>query len=147
MHPSFETGLENPTPTIDWQNSSPNNAHQKESLANGWFSSKLPLNGLGSSPEAISLANTGIKPGSSRFLLDHLNNVSILKSNLPLASCKINSCSQSDLTTDARFLYFAYTSKAGFVNQKRGSVVVLVNPNNGASPSGGLFNHQKVPKL
>ncbi|KAJ9051237.1 hypothetical protein DSO57_1006489 [Entomophthora muscae] len=30
-------GLENPTPTIDWQNSSPNNAHQKESLANGWF--------------------------------------------------------------------------------------------------------------
>ncbi|KAJ9089687.1 hypothetical protein DSO57_1010184 [Entomophthora muscae] len=30
-------GLENPTPTIDWQNSSPNDAHQKESLANGWF--------------------------------------------------------------------------------------------------------------
>ncbi|KAJ9078988.1 hypothetical protein DSO57_1001201 [Entomophthora muscae] len=30
-------GLENLTPTIDWQNSSPNDAHQKESLANGWF--------------------------------------------------------------------------------------------------------------
>ncbi|KAJ9081711.1 hypothetical protein DSO57_1011741 [Entomophthora muscae] len=29
--------LENPTPTIDWQKSSLNNAHQKESLANGWF--------------------------------------------------------------------------------------------------------------
>ncbi|KAJ9086902.1 hypothetical protein DSO57_1039788 [Entomophthora muscae] len=30
-------GLENPIPTIDWHNSSPDNAHQKESLANGWF--------------------------------------------------------------------------------------------------------------
>ncbi|KAJ9090054.1 hypothetical protein DSO57_1006447 [Entomophthora muscae] len=30
-------GLENPTPTINWQNSSPNDAHQKESLVNGWF--------------------------------------------------------------------------------------------------------------
>ncbi|KAJ9049174.1 hypothetical protein DSO57_1027446 [Entomophthora muscae] len=30
-------GLENPTPTTDWHNSSPNNSHQKESLANGRF--------------------------------------------------------------------------------------------------------------
>ncbi|KAJ9054379.1 hypothetical protein DSO57_1015382 [Entomophthora muscae] len=30
-------GLENPTPTTDWHNSSPNDAHQKESLANGLF--------------------------------------------------------------------------------------------------------------
>ncbi|KAJ9089936.1 hypothetical protein DSO57_1008034 [Entomophthora muscae] len=30
-------GLENPTPTINWKNSSPNNAHQSKSLANGWF--------------------------------------------------------------------------------------------------------------
>ncbi|KAJ9052548.1 hypothetical protein DSO57_1033096 [Entomophthora muscae] len=29
--------LENPTPTTDWFNSSPDEAHQKESLANGWF--------------------------------------------------------------------------------------------------------------
>ncbi|KAJ9064979.1 hypothetical protein DSO57_1024816 [Entomophthora muscae] len=29
--------LENPTPTTDWHNSSPNNAHKKESLAHGWF--------------------------------------------------------------------------------------------------------------
>ncbi|KAJ9059020.1 hypothetical protein DSO57_1006794 [Entomophthora muscae] len=37
MYPPLETGLENPTPTINWQNSSPNDPHQKESLANGWF--------------------------------------------------------------------------------------------------------------
>ncbi|KAJ9052473.1 hypothetical protein DSO57_1033750 [Entomophthora muscae] len=30
-------GLENPTPTTDWHNSSPNDSHQKESLANRWF--------------------------------------------------------------------------------------------------------------
>ncbi|KAJ9064417.1 hypothetical protein DSO57_1030879 [Entomophthora muscae] len=29
--------LENPTPTTGWHNSSPDNAHQKESLAHGWF--------------------------------------------------------------------------------------------------------------
>ncbi|KAJ9078178.1 hypothetical protein DSO57_1009591 [Entomophthora muscae] len=29
--------LENPTPTTDWHNSSPDDAHQRESLANGWF--------------------------------------------------------------------------------------------------------------
>ncbi|KAJ9075589.1 hypothetical protein DSO57_1034605 [Entomophthora muscae] len=29
--------LENPTPTTDWHNSFPENAHQKESLAHGWF--------------------------------------------------------------------------------------------------------------
>ncbi|KAJ9074036.1 hypothetical protein DSO57_1010337 [Entomophthora muscae] len=29
--------LENPTPTTDWYNSSPDDAHQKESLAHGWF--------------------------------------------------------------------------------------------------------------
>ncbi|KAJ9081889.1 hypothetical protein DSO57_1010099 [Entomophthora muscae] len=29
--------LENPTPTTDWYNSSPDDAHQKEALANGWF--------------------------------------------------------------------------------------------------------------
>ncbi|KAJ9082946.1 hypothetical protein DSO57_1000242 [Entomophthora muscae] len=30
-------GLKNPTPTTDWHNSSPNDAHQKEPLANRWF--------------------------------------------------------------------------------------------------------------
>ncbi|KAJ9071680.1 hypothetical protein DSO57_1034550 [Entomophthora muscae] len=30
-------GFENPTPAINWHNSSPNDSHQKESLANGWF--------------------------------------------------------------------------------------------------------------
>ncbi|KAJ9058726.1 hypothetical protein DSO57_1009320 [Entomophthora muscae] len=29
--------LENPTPTTDWYNSSPDDAHQKESLAHVWF--------------------------------------------------------------------------------------------------------------
>ncbi|KAJ9059962.1 hypothetical protein DSO57_1036047 [Entomophthora muscae] len=29
--------LKNPMPTTGWHNSSPNNAHQKESLAYGWF--------------------------------------------------------------------------------------------------------------
>ncbi|KAJ9072540.1 hypothetical protein DSO57_1026395 [Entomophthora muscae] len=29
--------LENPTPTTDWYKSSPDDAHQKESLAHGWF--------------------------------------------------------------------------------------------------------------
>ncbi|KAJ9070123.1 hypothetical protein DSO57_1011738 [Entomophthora muscae] len=29
--------LENSTPTTDWYNSSPDNAHQKESLAHGWI--------------------------------------------------------------------------------------------------------------
>ncbi|KAJ9082762.1 hypothetical protein DSO57_1001828 [Entomophthora muscae] len=29
--------LGNPTPTTDWYNSSPDDAHQKESLAHGWF--------------------------------------------------------------------------------------------------------------
>ncbi|KAJ9086264.1 hypothetical protein DSO57_1005828 [Entomophthora muscae] len=29
--------LENPTPTTDWHNSSPDNSHQKESLVHGWF--------------------------------------------------------------------------------------------------------------
>ncbi|KAJ9082972.1 hypothetical protein DSO57_1039360, partial [Entomophthora muscae] len=31
------SALENPTPTTDWYNSSPDDAHQKESLAHEWF--------------------------------------------------------------------------------------------------------------
>ncbi|KAJ9079617.1 hypothetical protein DSO57_1033511 [Entomophthora muscae] len=34
---SVVLALENPTPTIDWQKSSPNNAHQKNSSNNVWF--------------------------------------------------------------------------------------------------------------
>ncbi|KAJ9079567.1 hypothetical protein DSO57_1034218 [Entomophthora muscae] len=37
--------LEKTTPTTDWHNSSPDNAHQKESLSHGWF--KYPSSHLG----------------------------------------------------------------------------------------------------
>ncbi|KAJ9080507.1 hypothetical protein DSO57_1024213 [Entomophthora muscae] len=34
---SVMLSLENPTPTTDWHNSSPDDSHQKEFLANTWF--------------------------------------------------------------------------------------------------------------
>ncbi|KAJ9077426.1 hypothetical protein DSO57_1016880 [Entomophthora muscae] len=37
--------LENPTPTTDWYNSSPDDTHQKESLAHRWF--KYPFSHWG----------------------------------------------------------------------------------------------------
>ncbi|KAJ9076220.1 hypothetical protein DSO57_1028374 [Entomophthora muscae] len=70
-------GLENPTPTTDWNNSSPNDAHQKESLANGWF--KYPsghwgrkfyygCNTIPPPPVELSL----VRPNTSFYLLTYL---------------------------------------------------------------------------
>ncbi|KAJ9090248.1 hypothetical protein DSO57_1004496 [Entomophthora muscae] len=69
-------GLEDPTPTIDWHNSSTNDAHQKESLVNGWF--KYPSGHWGrklhyghnpTPPPAESLL---VQPNTSFYLLTYL---------------------------------------------------------------------------
>ncbi|KAJ9061489.1 hypothetical protein DSO57_1020204 [Entomophthora muscae] len=109
------------------------------------FSSE-PKNGLDSILDAFSGPNTGIKIGSFCSPDSLLNKVSNLKLDLHLTTCKIDACNQSDLTPNIGFCDFAYNAKAVFVKQKQNSVVVLVNQNNGASFSGGLLNHQKVPQ-
>ncbi|KAJ9081452.1 hypothetical protein DSO57_1014536 [Entomophthora muscae] len=109
------------------------------------ISSKLPLNGLGSSPEAISFANTGIKPRSSCLLFDHLNNASISNSKLSLPAHKMASYSQSDVTPSLGLSKITFDSNFNAVNYQQGSVVVLVNPDNRASPSGEVYNRQEPP--
>ncbi|KAJ9076683.1 hypothetical protein DSO57_1023884 [Entomophthora muscae] len=68
--------LENPTPTTDWYNFSPDDAHQKESLANGWF--KYPSGHWGrkfnygrSSAPPLS-EPTLVRPYASFYLLTYL---------------------------------------------------------------------------
>ncbi|KAJ9058744.1 hypothetical protein DSO57_1009083 [Entomophthora muscae] len=68
--------LENPTPRTDWYNSSPDDSHQKESLANGWF--KYPSGhwgrkfhyGCSSAPP--SSEPTLVRPYASFYLLRYL---------------------------------------------------------------------------
>ncbi|KAJ9082740.1 hypothetical protein DSO57_1001807 [Entomophthora muscae] len=68
--------LENPTPTTDWHNSSPDNAHQKESLAHGWF--KYPSGhwgrkfhyGCSSSP--LPTEPSLVRPYASFYLLTYV---------------------------------------------------------------------------
>ncbi|KAJ9083813.1 hypothetical protein DSO57_1030951 [Entomophthora muscae] len=70
-------GLENPTPTTEWHNSSPNDAHQKESLANVWF--KYPSGHRGrkfhydcttTSPPPVEPLM--VRPNTSFYLLTYL---------------------------------------------------------------------------
>ncbi|KAJ9081756.1 hypothetical protein DSO57_1011350 [Entomophthora muscae] len=68
--------LENPTPTTDWYNSSPDDAHQKESLAKGWF--KYPSGHWGRKFQYGCLFTTPpakptlVRPYASFYLLMYL---------------------------------------------------------------------------
>ncbi|KAJ9062303.1 hypothetical protein DSO57_1012097 [Entomophthora muscae] len=108
--------------------------------------SKLPFSSLVSSQEACPLPNTGIKPSPLRSLFYCLGNVNTLTLNLPLNSLKFSSPSQSEFTPAAGPLKSIIKPGNSFKEQEQGSVVVLINQNNRASPSGGLLNHQKLPQ-
>ncbi|KAJ9054189.1 hypothetical protein DSO57_1017328 [Entomophthora muscae] len=70
------SALENPTPTADWYNSSPDDAHQKESLAHGWF--KYPSGHWGHKFHygclftALPTEPTLVRPYASLYLLKFL---------------------------------------------------------------------------
>ncbi|KAJ9053209.1 hypothetical protein DSO57_1026514 [Entomophthora muscae] len=71
-----ELALENPTPTTDWHNSSPDNSHQKESLAHGWF--KYPSGHwgrkfhYGCSSTPLPTEPLLVRPNASFYLLTYV---------------------------------------------------------------------------
>ncbi|KAJ9060182.1 hypothetical protein DSO57_1033577 [Entomophthora muscae] len=62
--------LENPTPTTDWHNSSPDDSHQKESLANGHWGRKFQYSRSTTlpPPDEPSL----VRPNASFYLLSYM---------------------------------------------------------------------------
>ncbi|KAJ9070131.1 hypothetical protein DSO57_1011526 [Entomophthora muscae] len=69
--------LEDPTPITDWHNSSPDDSHQKEFLANGWF--KYPSGHWGRKLQYSWSTNPPppvepslVRPNASFYLLSYL---------------------------------------------------------------------------
>ncbi|KAJ9081832.1 hypothetical protein DSO57_1010721 [Entomophthora muscae] len=134
--PLFTTvnGLENPTPPIDWQNSSLNNAHKKESLANGWF--KYPSGHWGRKfhygrhvtppPAKPSL----VRPHVSFYLLTYLVGYYLL------------GCFSSLI---GRFAYLGHLGYLAMVTVPIGSAIAGLNLGALAHQIGGLFPSRWVP--
>ncbi|KAJ9049421.1 hypothetical protein DSO57_1024667 [Entomophthora muscae] len=127
-------GLKNPTPTINWQTSSPNNAHQKESLANGWF--KYPSGHWGRKfhygrhstppPAKPSL----VRPHASFYLMIYMVGYYLL------------GCFSSLM---GRFAYLGHLGHLAMVTVPIGSAIVGLNLGALAHQIGGLFPLKWVP--
>ncbi|KAJ9087633.1 hypothetical protein DSO57_1031210 [Entomophthora muscae] len=126
--------LENPTPTTDWQNSSPNNAHQKESLAHGWF--KYPSGHWGrkfhydhffTPPPAELLL---VRPYSSFYLLTYVMGYYML------------GCFGSML---GRFAYLGHLGHLAMITVPIGSVIAGLNLGALAHQIGNFFPVKWVP--
>ncbi|KAJ9058360.1 hypothetical protein DSO57_1013026 [Entomophthora muscae] len=92
--------LEKPTPTTDWHNSSPDEAHQKKSLAHGWF--KYPSGHWGrkfhydcsfTPPPAEPLL---IRPNASLYLLTYVVGYYLLGNLFPIKWVPDKSLNQAE---------------------------------------------------
>ncbi|KAJ9050855.1 hypothetical protein DSO57_1010406 [Entomophthora muscae] len=134
--PLFTTvkGLENPTPTINWQNSSPNNAHQKDSLANGWF--KYPSGHWGRKflyghhVTPLPAKPLLVQPHVSFYLLTYLVGYYLL------------GCFSSLM---GRFSYLGHIGHLTMVTVPIGSAIAGLNLGALAHQIGGLFLSKWVP--
>ncbi|KAJ9062789.1 hypothetical protein DSO57_1006856 [Entomophthora muscae] len=120
--------LENPTITTDWHNSSPDNAHQKESLAHGWF--KYPSGHWGrkfhygcssTPPPAEPLL---VRPNASFYLLTYVVGYYLL------------GCFSSMM---GRFAYLGHLGHLAMITVPIGSVIAGLNLGALAHQVGKLF--------
>ncbi|KAJ9058286.1 hypothetical protein DSO57_1013772 [Entomophthora muscae] len=128
--------LENPTPTIDWYNSSPDNAHQKESLAHGWF--KYPSDHWGRKfqygcsftlpPPEPSL----VIPYASFYLLTYVVGYYML------------GCFSSMF---GRFAYLSHLGQLAIIMGPIGSVIAGLNLGALSHQLGNLFPAKWVPDI
>ncbi|KAJ9066404.1 hypothetical protein DSO57_1009651 [Entomophthora muscae] len=126
--------LENPTPTTDWYNSSPDDSHQKESLANGWF--KYPSGhwghkfhyGRSFSPPPTE--PTLVRPYASFYLLTYLVGYYLL------------GCFSSMF---GRFAYLGQLGHLAMVTVPIGLVIARLNVGALAHQLGSLFPAKWVP--
>ncbi|KAJ9082258.1 hypothetical protein DSO57_1006043 [Entomophthora muscae] len=129
--------LENPTPTTDWHNSSPDNAHQKESLAHGWF--KYPSGHWGrkfhygcsfTPPPPPPAEPLLVRPYASFYLLTYMVGYYML------------GCFSSRL---GRFAYLGHLDHLAMVTVPLGSVIAGLNLGALAHQIGDLFPVKWVP--
>ncbi|KAJ9050145.1 hypothetical protein DSO57_1017137 [Entomophthora muscae] len=126
--------LENPTPTTNWYNSSPDDAHQKESLAHGWF--KYPSGHWGHKFHYGCLFTTPpteptlVRPYASFYLLTYLVGYYLL------------GCFSSMF---GRFAYLGHLGHLAMITVPIGSVITGLNVGALAHQLGSLFPAKWVP--
>ncbi|KAJ9066862.1 hypothetical protein DSO57_1005525 [Entomophthora muscae] len=129
-----ELALETPAPTTDWYNSSPDDAHQKESLANGWF--KYPSGHWGRKFQYGHLFTTPpaeptlVRPYASFYLLMYLVGYYLLD------------CFSSMFE---RFAYLGHLGHLSMVTVPIGLVIAGLNVGVLAHQLGSLFPAKWVP--
>ncbi|KAJ9062999.1 hypothetical protein DSO57_1004631 [Entomophthora muscae] len=128
--------LKNPTPTTYWYNSSPDDAHQKESLANGWFKylsghwgRKFHYGCLFTSPPAEP---TLVRPYASFYLLVYLVDYYLL------------GCFSSMF---GRFAYLGHLGHLAMVTLSIGLVIAGLNVGALAHQLESLFPAKWVPDM
>ncbi|KAJ9061764.1 hypothetical protein DSO57_1017344 [Entomophthora muscae] len=126
--------LENPTPTTDWYNSSPDDAHQKESLANGWF--KYPSGhwgrkfNYGRSFTSPPVEPTLVRPYAFFYLLVYLVGYYLLGRFSSMFG---------------RFAYLGQLGHLAMITVPIGLVIAGLNVGALAHQLGGLFPARWVP--
>ncbi|KAJ9069621.1 hypothetical protein DSO57_1016623 [Entomophthora muscae] len=130
------SALENLTPTTDWYNSSPDDAHQKESLVHGWF--KYPSGHWGRKFHYGRLFTTPppeptlVRPYASFYLLTYLVGYYLL------------GCFSSMF---GRFAYLGHLGHLAMVTVPIGSVIAGLNVGALAHQLGSLFPAKWVPDM
>ncbi|KAJ9060102.1 hypothetical protein DSO57_1034441 [Entomophthora muscae] len=126
--------LKNPTPTTDWYNSSPDDAHQKESLANGWFKYLSGHWGrkfnYGCSFTSPPVEPTLVRPYASFYLLVYLVGYYLLGQFSSMFG---------------RFAYLGQLGHLAMVTVPIGLVIAGLNVGVLAHQLGGLFPARWVP--
>ncbi|KAJ9058754.1 hypothetical protein DSO57_1009092 [Entomophthora muscae] len=127
--------LENPTPTTDWHNSSPNVSHQKESLANDWF--KYPSGHWGrkfhygqSTTQSPPSESSLVRPNTSFYLLTYLVGYYLLGWFSSMME---------------RFAYLSHSVHLAMVMVHIGSVIAVLNLGALAHKIGDMFPLKWVP--
>ncbi|KAJ9089574.1 hypothetical protein DSO57_1011629 [Entomophthora muscae] len=127
--------LENPTPTKDWHNSSPDNSHQKESLVHGWF--KYPSGYWGRKfnygcayPSPPPVKPLQFRPYASFYLLSYMVGYYLL------------GCFSSML---GRFAYLGHLGHLAMITVPIGSVIKGLNLGALAHQIGNWFPAKWVP--
>ncbi|KAJ9081939.1 hypothetical protein DSO57_1009643 [Entomophthora muscae] len=126
--------LENPTPTTNWYNSSLDDSHQKESLANGWF--KYPSGHwgrkfhYGRSFAPPPTEPTLVRPYASFYLLMYLVGYYLLGQFSSMFG---------------RFAYLGHFGHPAMVAVSIGSIIAGLNLGALAHQLGSLFPAKWVP--